>query len=213
VYRKVDLTTNPSFEAQVASIPVDVLKGQYVLNSLESARSYTDFQEMNDKFQMYFTLPEQQARAEAVGSKLVETATGTPAFNFNYADVSGKKTSLTDLKGKVVLLDLWATWCGPCKAQEPFWDELNEQYAGKDGVSAGISVDTDKAAWEKYVAEKDLKGLQLHAGPGNQLSAAYNVAGIPRYILIDKAGNLITPDSPRPSDPKLKALIDEWLKK
>ncbi len=58
-----------------------------------------------------------------------------------------------------------------------------------------------------------MKGIQLHAGPGNELTNAYKVNGIPRYILIDKAGNLISADSPRPSDPKLKTLLEEWIKK
>lgn len=77
----------------------------------------------------------------------------------------------------------------------------------------GISVDQDQPKWDSYVKEKKLKGIQLYAGSGNELSKAYKVDGIPRYILIDKAGNLISADSPRPSDPKLKALLEEWIKK
>lgn len=213
VYRKVDLSTNPSFDQQVASIPADVLKGQYVLQRLESARSYNDYQEMNDKYKKYFSLPEQTQRATVVETKLVETKTGVPAFQFSYPDINGKKVALSDLKGKLVLVDLWATWCGPCHAEEPHWEKLNEEYKDKAIAFVGVSVDQDKKAWEKYVPEKNLKGIQLHAGTGNALSEAYKVSGIPRYILIDKAGNLISADSPRPSDAKLKVLIDDWLKK
>lgn len=213
VYRKSDIASKPTFEQQVAAIPVDVLKGQFVLNRLEHVNSYADFQDMHEQFKPYFTLPEQQARVTATETKLVDTKVGTPAFNFSFPDVTGKKIGLTDLKGKLVLVDLWATWCGPCKAQEPAWEKLTAEYQGKDIAFVGVSVDQDKAAWEKYVADKNLKGLQLHAGPGNPLSAAYKVNGIPRYILIDKVGNLITPDSPRPTDPELKELIDQWLRK
>ena len=213
VYRKVDLASRPTFEQQVAAIPDDVLKGQFVVGRLESSRSYNDFQEMNEAFNKYFTLEEQKQRAAAVEAKLVETKTGVPAFKFAYPDVTGKKVALDDLKGKLVLVDLWATWCGPCRAEEPHWEKLNEEYKDKAVAFVGVSVDQDKPKWEEYVKTKHMKGIQIHAGTGNELSNAYKVTGIPRYILIDKAGNLITADSPRPSDPKLKSLLDEWLKK
>ncbi|MDR2282883.1 MAG: TlpA family protein disulfide reductase [Sphingobacterium sp.] len=213
VFKKIDLASKPSFEDQVASIPSDALKGQFVVNRLEGARSYNDFLEMSEQYGKYFTLDEQKQRVAAVGARLVETKTGVPAFKFGYSDIEGKKVSLDDLKGKLVLLDMWATWCGPCRAEEPHWEKLNEEYKDKAVAFVGISTDQDKPKWESYVKEKSLKGIQLHAGPGNELSNAYKVTGIPRYILIDKAGNLITADSPRPSDLKLKTLLDEWLKK
>jgi thiol-disulfide isomerase/thioredoxin len=213
VYRKLDLATKPTFDQQVAAIGPDVLKGQYVLQRLEGARSYSDFQEMNNTYRKYFTLPEQIERAKIVEAKLVETKTGVPAFQFSYPNISGQKVSLADLKGKVVLIDMWATWCGPCRAEEPHWEKLNEEFKNKSVAFVGVSVDQDKPKWEAYVKEKNLKGIQLHAGSGNTLSDAYKVNSIPRYILIDKSGNLISADSPRPSDPKLKALLEEWSKK
>src|SRR5699024_8880664 len=161
----------------------------------------------------YFILDEQKQRVTTVQTKLVETKAGVKAFNFNFPDVDGKEVSLESVKGNVVLVDLWTTCCGQCKAEEPHWEELDEEYKGKDVVVVGVAVDQDKEAWEKYIPEKGIKGIQLHAGPRNPLSVAYEVSGIPRYILIDKAGNLITADSPRPSNPELKTLLDEWIKK
>nr|WP_288808473.1 TlpA disulfide reductase family protein [uncultured Sphingobacterium sp.] len=213
IYRKLDLSSKPTFDQQVAAIGPDVLKAQYVLQRLEGARSYSDFQEMNEKYKKYFTLPEQLERSKAVEARLVETKTGVPAFQFNYPDINGKKTSLADLKGKVVLIDMWATWCGPCRAEESHWEKLNEEFNGKPVAFVGVSVDQDKPKWDSYVKEKKLKGIQLHAGSDNELSNAYKVNSIPRYLLIDKAGNLITADSPRPSDPKLKTLLEDWIKK
>ena len=213
VYRKIDLTSNPSLKEQVQVIPSDVLKGQYVLQRIEGARSYDAFEELYNENKQYFILDEQKQRVTAVQTKLVETKAGGKAFNFNFPDADGNEVSLESLKGKVVLVDLWATWCGPCKAEEPHWEKLNEEYKGKDVAFVGVSVDQDKEAWKKYIPEKGLKGIQLHAGPRNPLSIAYEVTGIPRYILIDKSGNLITADSPRPSNPELRTLLDEWIKK
>lgn len=213
VYRKINLATSPSFEKQVSAIPVDVLRGQFVLSRLESVRSYNEFQELNDKYECYFTLPEQIRRVEAVQRELSATRTGIAVFPFRFPDVTGKQIGLGDLKGKIILLDMWATWCGPCRAEEPYWEKLNAEFKDRSVAFVGISTDQDKSKWEAYVADKKLKGIQLHAGNNNPLSNAYKVTGIPRYILIDKSGNLINVDSPRPSDPKLKSLLEEWLKK
>ncbi|MFD2553065.1 TlpA family protein disulfide reductase [Sphingobacterium tabacisoli] len=213
VYQKVDLASKPPFEKQVEAIPSNILKGQFVLNRLEGARSYSDFLTMYERYESYFTLTEQKERAAAVGAKLVETKVGVPAFKFAFPDLEGNDIALENMKGKVMLVDMWATWCGPCRGEEPYWEQLNDAFKDKAVAFVGVSTDKDKPKWEAYVKEKKLKGIQLHAGPNNGLSKAYKVTNIPRYILIDKEGNLITADSPRPSDPKLKTLLEEWEKK
>jgi thiol-disulfide isomerase/thioredoxin len=189
------------------------VKGEFLAGQLNSLRSYAEYEKVMEAYQDLLVTNSQKERAAAVALKLVDTKGGSAAINFSFADVNGNRTTLRDLKGKVVLLDLWATWCIPCKQEEPYWDKLNEWYAGKDVAFVGISVDKDKAAWEKHLKEKQLKGIQLHAGPGNNISLAYKVNGIPRYILIDKKGNLIADDGPRPSNENLKKLLDTWLAK
>src|SRR5699024_3466392 len=150
VYRKVDLTSNPSLKEQVQVIPSDVLKGQYVLQRIEGARSYDAFEEMYNENKQYFILDEQKQRVTTVQTKLVETKAGWKAFTFNFPDVDGNEVSLESLKVNVVLVDLCATWCGPCRAEEPHCEKLNEEYKAKDVVFVGVSVDQDKEAWEKY---------------------------------------------------------------
>lgn len=210
--RKLDFSKRPTDDDILALIPDDVLKGQYLAFKAAKAPSYMQWKGFYEKYKKYLVLPEQQERVDAVGKRLIAVQSA-PAFNFSFPDVTGKNISLADLKGKLVLVDMWATWCGPCKAEEPYWEELNKAYNGKDIAFVGVSSDKDKAAWEKYVKEKNLKGIQLHGGAANALSAAYNVTGIPRYILIDKKGILIDANSPRPSEPKLKELIDQCLQK
>lgn len=212
-YRKIKSSEKPSLVNQLAGIPVDVLKGQFILQQMERLNAYEAYAGMYEQYSSYLVLPEQQERAKAIAARLVDTKAGKKAFAFSYPDLNGKHTRLADLQGKIVVLDVWATWCGPCKAEEPFWEELNGAFQGKDVVFVGISMDQDKAKWEKYVPEKKLKGLQLHAGPGNDLAKAYKINGIPRYLVIDKNGDLISSDAPRPSDPKLKQLLDTWLVK
>ena len=99
-----------------------------------------------------------------------ELKEGDQAPTFKYLDINGKEVSLSDLKGKYVYIDIWATWCGPCTGELPHLKELEKKMHGKKIVFVSISCDKDKAAWEKMVKEKGLEGVQLHNGGDRALS-------------------------------------------
>ncbi len=119
--------------------------------------------------------------------------------------------SLTDFKGKVVLVDVWATWCGPCKAQIPHLEKLEKEYHGKDIVFISVSVDEKKDKWLNMIKKDNLGGVQLWANGFSKICKDYSIKGIPRFMLFDKEGNIISVDAPRPSEPKLKELINKYL--
>jgi thiol-disulfide isomerase/thioredoxin len=136
----------------------------------------------------------------------------SPKFT-DYENFKGGTTSLDDLKGKYVYVDVWATWCGPCKREIPFLKEVEKAYHGKNIEFVSISIDQakDHEAWTKMVADLELGGVQLFADNDwkSQFVTDYKINGIPRFILIDPQGNIVTPDAPRPSSDDLKALFDE----
>jgi thiol-disulfide isomerase/thioredoxin len=136
----------------------------------------------------------------------------SPKF-IDYENFKGGKTSLDDLKGKYVYVDVWATWCGPCKREIPFLKEVEKAYHGKNIEFVSISIDQakDHEAWLEMVKEKELGGVQLFADNDwkSQFVTDYKINGIPRFILIDPQGNIVTPDAPRPSSDELKVLFDE----
>lgn len=145
---------------------------------------------------------------------------GSPSPIFtDYENINGSTTSLGDLEGKYLYVDIWATWCGPCKAEIPFLKELEHDYQGRNIQFLSLSVDDDRthgdswdkarADWKAMIADKEMGGIQLFAPDGwkSDFVTAYKVKGIPRFILIDPDGNIVTPDAPRPSSPKLKALF------
>lgn len=138
---------------------------------------------------------------------------GQPSPTFSCPDINGKMVSLADLKGKYVYIDVWATWCGPCRGELPHLKKLEEAYAGKDIEFVSLSCDRDKAAWEKMVKDGDMKGIQLHMGPQDSFMDKYIINGIPRFILLDREGRIVKADAPRPSDPKITKLFDELLAK
>ncbi len=138
-------------------------------------------------------------------------AKGSPSPKFtDYENHAGGNMSLDDLKGKYVYIDMWATWCGPCKREIPFLKEVEKAYHGKNIAFVSISVDRKKDydTWRKMVTEKELTGIQLYSKEDRTFGDAYKVNGIPRFILIDTEGNIIDANAPRPSDEKLKTLFN-----
>ena len=141
---------------------------------------------------------------------------GKPSPDFNYENYKGGKTKLSDLKGKYVYIDLWATWCGPCRAEIPHLQKTEEKYHGKNIEFVSISIDQakDYEKWKKFVADKNLGGVQLFADKDwqSEFVTSYGVTGIPRFILIDPKGNILESDAPRPSSAELQTQLDALLK-
>ena len=115
---------------------------------------------------------------------------GDAAPDFTLSDMEGKEVTLASLKGKVVLLDFWTTWCGPCKKAMPTIQKLSEEYAGKDVVILGVNTwEQDPEAARKYMKDKSFTYGCLMAG--DDLAKAYNVPGIPTLVIIGKDGKVV----------------------
>ena len=106
---------------------------------------------------------------------------------------------MADFKGKYIYIDLWATWCNPCKKELPYLKELEKKFEGAEIVFLSLSTDGDKSKWEKMVTSGKMSGVQLHIGPRSDFQTAYNIDGIPRFILLDKEGVIINNNMSRPS--------------
>lgn len=113
-----------------------------------------------------------------------------PAPEITLQDMDGKTFSLSSLKGKVVLIDFWASWCGPCRNNNPHLVKFYKKYHEKGLEMIGISLDEDHDAWKKAVAKDKLTWLQLNDDKGYYSSTlkAYYVDAIPASFLIDKNG-------------------------
>lgn len=137
---------------------------------------------------------------------------GNPSPKFDYENQKGGKTTLENLKGKYIYIDLWATWCGPCRQEIPFLQKVEEQYKGKNIEFVSISIDAtkDQSKWNKFVLEKQLGGIQLLADNEweSKFVKDYGVQGVPTFILIDPNGKIINARAPKPSDSKLIELLN-----
>jgi len=138
----------------------------------------------------------------------------SPVFS-NYENHAGGETSLTELRGKYVYIDVWATWCGPCKVEIPHLKKVEADYHGKNIEFVSVSIDRPKdyEKWIAMVTDKELVGVQLYADNNweSKFVKEYFIKGIPRFILVDPEGNIVSPDAPRPSNPKLRTLLEELI--
>jgi peroxiredoxin len=130
---------------------------------------------------------------------------GQPAPDFTLTDATGKTVSLRELRGKVVYLDFWASWCGPCLAEMPASNDLRKQFAGREVAFVYISLDTKPTAWQQALAAQQLTGpnsVHLRADQefGSAVALAYGVQSIPSYWLIGRDGRLVQNGAPRPSE-------------
>jgi thiol-disulfide isomerase/thioredoxin len=135
--------------------------------------------------------------------------------SFEYLNIKGGKTKLEDLRGKLVYIDVWATWCGPCRAELPFLKKLEDKFKDKNIAFVSISIDDKKdiEKWKKFVTAKQLEGIQLfeNEGSNSKFIQDFQITSIPRFILIDVSGKVIAADALRPSSPELEAQLEQLL--
>lgn len=138
---------------------------------------------------------------------------GNPAPLFSLKTKDGKLVNLSDFQGKVVYLDFWASWCGPCMREVPYAKKLQDTFATKEVVFLYVSVDEDEKAWQKTVETKKMKGVHLNAkGFGHEVPKRYGVNGIPTYFLIGRDGKIINNNPSRPSGESIYSEIEAALK-
>ena len=128
--------------------------------------------------------------------------------------MEGEPFQLSDLQGKLVYIDLWATWCGPCIAEQPSMELLVERFEDSPVAFLAVSIDNTKEPWIKMVNDRKLAGTHVYAENNwqSEIMQHFVVEGIPKYILLDTEGKIIIQDAPRPSG-SIGELIESELAK
>ena len=215
VAREDSISNDIAFLKTAAKIPNETIKNKLVyLNSKYNITYTNQLEEFYNLFMAASTNEEHKKEITESYNKLKTVSKGMPSPKFvDYENYNGGTTSLDDLKGKFVYVDVWATWCGPCKAEIPYLKEVEAKYHNKNIEFVSISVDVDKdyEKWRTMVKEEDLKGIQLFSDKNwkSDFVTGYLIKGIPRFILIDPNGNIVNSNAPRPSSKELIELFNE----
>lgn len=212
---KDSIANDIAFLKIASGITNETIKNKLVYVNSKFGITYTDqLEDFYNLFMAASTNEEHKKEITESYNKLKTVAKGQPSPKFvDYENFNGGTTSLDDLKGKFVYVDVWATWCGPCKVEIPFLKELESKYHAKNIEFVSISVDVEKdyEKWKTMVKEENLKGIQLFSDKNwkSDFVTSYLIKGIPRFILIDPNGNIVSSNAPRPSSEKLIELFDE----
>ena len=136
---------------------------------------------------------------------------GKPVSDFFGTDLGGNPISLQEYRGKVVLLDFWAVWCGPCIAEMPNLKRVYATYKDQGFDIIGISLDTNETKLRDYIKENNIQWRQIFSGKvwDDSLAQQFKITGIPEPWLIDREGKLITHKA---RGEKLEQLVVEALK-
>ena len=141
---------------------------------------------------------------------------GKVAPDFEMSDVNGKKCRLSDLKGKYLFIDFWATWCAPCREEIPHMAKLQEHFAGDSRIAlVSISVDANVKTWKKFLEKEQPAWAQYVVDAENNaiLDKEYRIFGIPHFTLLDPEGRFVQYSFARPSFPgcmeEIERIIDE----
>ncbi|MBS2213563.1 TlpA family protein disulfide reductase [Carboxylicivirga mesophila] len=138
-------------------------------------------------------------------SKYETLQPGNVASDLTINTIDGQQAKLSDFRGQMVVLDIWATWCGPCKNEAPYFEELARKYKDKPIHFLSISIDSNRKAWKDYLEQHEKQSMQFVCNRSEFKD--YELFGVPRFIILDKEGRFIDAFAPAPSNPAFEALI------
>lgn len=197
---------------QILNLRLEKAKSLLMVNGLDS----TFYKTMLATYQIENKRIMDELLAVKAKADVVTAFNGKLIADFEYENHKGGKTKLSSLKGKYVYIDIWATWCIPCRTEIPYLQNIAAKYHDKNISFMSIALDQPKDydSWRKFVIDQNLGGIQLYADNAFQSDWVKKLAidAIPRFILINPEGKIVAADAPRPSSTELQLMLDSLIK-
>lgn len=209
------LGTDISFEATLNHLQNPADRSLVVMNRMKNFRIYDrQVQEFIDTYKTYIS-NEDMKRLDKWKAKFETILPGKEVPDFELVNGQKETVMLSRFHGKWVYIDMWATWCGPCKQEVPHFKELADHFKNEKIAFVAISLDDDLNRWNNYLKTKQSGHVeQLFGGGGfdSPISKFFKVSGVPRFILLDPEGRIVENNMNRPSDPTTKTMLEKHLK-
>jgi peroxiredoxin len=177
----------------IKSHPKSCIGGYIIFSATFDWPKVTDYEEMYNALSEPVKKCKFGKLAEEKYVSVRGVTVGYPAINFTLPDLNGKEVSLSSYKGKYVLVDFWASWCGPCRGENPAVVAAYQKYKDKGFDILGVSLDNNKDKWKQAVEKDNLTWTHVSDLKGWQSDVAhkYSVTSIPFNVLLDKDGKII----------------------
>jgi len=202
------------FDATLNHLKEPSEKSLVVMSQVKMFRTYDKkAQDFIEKYQAYIT-EQEMAGIQQWKAKFEKMLPGNVVPDFDLANLENEKVNLSTYEGNWVYIDLWATWCGPCKQEAPHFDALAEAFKDQKISFVAVSLDNTPESWQNYLSKKETTHVnQLFGGNGfkSPIAEFFKVTGVPRFILLDPAGKIVENNMTRPSDPATKAALEKLL--
>ncbi len=222
-YLEVDAVRDALFSAAQNPLFADAVDWQPRMKTLAEAMGYSNLlsQKLDAKGlakvdSFIQGCPDADFKAALLSKReqAVKLMEGKVAIDLAMKDKTGKVAKLSDYKGKVLVIDCWATWCGPCMRESPLFHALADKYKGNTQVQfLSVSIDEEAARWKNFIARKASSIPEYITTDAKGLSA-WGLETIPRFIVIDKAFRIVDAFAPAPSQgTELVNVITQTLKK
>lgn len=212
---KADIPEDTKALQAISAMKAGTFKDKMLYYQLKkSVEGAADKQERDSLMTRYIYTFKDKKYSEAVAMKalMIESMSkGAPAPLFDAVTIDKQPFNLAQLKGKFVVIDVWATWCGPCRIQSPHFEKMAIKYKDKPVQFLAASTDEKQLDWLAEAKTKSKSVLQVHLNDANRFQAQYDVQGIPRFILIGPGGELINSKMPFPDDPLFEKELREAL--
>ncbi len=183
----------------------EFLKAAAIMNDMGNlVKPYTELERDLNQFATGFPESRFKSSLQANFKELEKYKEGAIVADFNFVDLQGNTVSLKDFKDKIIYLDLWASWCGPCintfRTKTPEFEKQLRPF--EDVVLMYVSIDEKQDPWKNYLSKNEMRGIHLFAGKGfeAEIMKYFKVWGIPRYLIIGKDNKIVTVNAPRPGD-------------
>lgn len=197
-------------EEQVDAEVLDFLKVYELVYYLNSKGPVVEVLMKKDSVAASLKTEEYKEILDQAFNKYSHLVPGKMAPVLSMTSVSGEELTLESFRGKIVVIDVWATWCGPCKAESPSFEALAKKYKRDDIEFIAISIDGSEEPWKAYLSKHEKVSTQFITP--RSLFKEYELLGVPRFMIIDRDGTFIDAFAPLPSDASFDNCLSELLK-